>query len=304
MKLGLVFSGQGAQYAGMGKSLYDNNDQAKAIFEAAGEDIKSFCFHGTEEELARTDITQPCMYTATIAALEAFKSLCDMPVFAVAGFSLGEYAALTAANVFGFEAGLSLITKRGKWMEEAAGGKGRMAAVLGDREKLLEAVKIAESVGLILPVNYNCPGQTVVAGENAAMDIFVEEAAKYGLKVIPLKVSGAFHSPMMESVSEKIAGALEEININEPSMPIYSNVTAKNMQGEDIKALISLQVKSPVLWEKTILHMKEAGIDTIVEIGVGKTLCGLIRKIDKEIKTYNIDSFDSLQATVASLIGG
>ena len=309
MKVALVFSGQGSQVPGMGKSLFDNYIRSREIFESAGKDIQELCFNATKEKLMQTKITQPCIFTVSMAAYYAFVSKYDGGYDCLAGFSLGEYSALTAAGVFNFESGFDIIKNRGIWMDEASRStdekkQGVMAAVLGDVKKLEECIKECDSEGMILPVNFNCPGQTVIAGENCAVEMFESIAKKNKLKVIRLNVGGAFHSPMMQIPYENIKNYLDKNKIKFPKTDIYSNVTAQpysrdNMQG--IKELIALQVKSPVKWEKTIKNMIAAGVDTFVELGVGKTLCNLIKKIDGNVDAFAVNDKETMEETLTQL---
>lgn len=302
MKIAVVFSGQGAQKPGMGISLYENNTAAKAVFDKAPEEIKDYCFNGTEEQLSRTEVTQPCVYTVTMAAYSALVSEFDEKrIEAVAGFSLGEYAALTASGVLDFADGISLVSKRGIWMSECAVSESGMCATIGKLDKVLECVEQAKQYGMILPVNYNCPGQTVVAGEKAALEEYMKLGADAGLRVVPLKVSGAFHSPMMAAAADKIGKELAGMSLGTPKMPIYSNVTGEEVGHSSLPDLIKQQVMSPVLWEKTIRNMISDGIDTIIEVGVGTTLCGLTRRIDKGVKTLNVEDIESLTKTISEV---
>ncbi|HCC35812.1 MAG TPA: hypothetical protein DEQ02_09380 [Ruminococcaceae bacterium] len=301
MGTALVFSGQGAQKPGMGLDLYENNGAARAVFEKAPTEIRRICFSGTPDELALTHNTQPCVYTVTMAAFAAFLTK-KIPYDMAAGFSLGEYAALTASGVFDFETGIDLVTKRGAYMAECASEDSGMAAVLGERETVLRLIEQSEGGGMLLPVNYNAPTQIVVAGSGQRYQSFIKTAAENKLKVISLKVSGAFHSPMMQPASAKIRKLLGSLTLHAPRFPVYSNVTAKDMCGGDLIDLIARQTMSPVLWEQTVRNMIAAGADRFIEIGVGSTLCGLIRKIDRSVEVYNIDSCASLEKTAAAFL--
>lgn len=305
MKLAVVFSGQGAQYSGMGKSLYDSCPSSKAIFDAVPEEIKNLCFNGTAEELNRTSVTQPCVYAMTMAAYGAFYEECkkiDVIPEMVAGFSLGECAALTAANVYSFADGFPIVTNRGNWMQEAAGGKGTMAAVIGKLEKIEECVKQAQAYGMILPVNYNSPMQTVVSGDFTAVEKFTEIAKENKLKVFPLKVGGPFHSPVLAPAAEKMKAALSELKLNAPAISLYANVTGQKITDEDLPDILSKQIMSPVRWEQSVRNMIADGADVFVEVGPGKTLRGLISKIDKNVTALNVEDVESLNLTIQELI--
>lgn len=297
MKVALVYAGQGAQFVGMGKELYDSSEAARRIFDLAGEDIKQACFEGPEELLNRTDMTQPCIYTAEVAAYAALTDGYEGNTqFVMAGFSLGEYAALTAAGVFSFEQGLELVRLRGQWMQEAGGGNGGMAAMLGKLDAVEQCCKEAAGDGMCLPVNYNCPGQTVVSYDKEAGQRLAELARSYRLKCIPLKVGGPFHSPMMAPVAEKIEEYLDQMALKAPTCPLYSNVTARPMDKEEMGDLIRRQVMSPVLWEQTVRNMAEDGVEAFVELGPGKVLRGLIKKTIPQAALYGAEDAQSLQA--------
>ena len=231
MKIAAVFSGQGAQKAGMGKSFYENSKAAKDILDSIPSRMLEYCFEGSDEELSRTEITQPCLYAVSCAGAAALNEAFvenGLEISMAAGFSLGEYSALCFGGVFSFSDGFEIVSNRGRWMAEAVGdGKSGMAAVIGTIDKINEAVEYASNAGMILPVNYNSPKQTVVAGENAALAKFTEKASEMGLRVVPLSVSGAFHSPLMSGAADKLKDLLSNYQLNSPRIPIYSNVTAK-----------------------------------------------------------------------------
>lgn len=328
MKIALLFAGQGAQYSGMGKDLYDHYPEAKMVFDMAGEDIKNWCFEGTKEMLRQTEITQPCIYTVTMAAYKVFMkefqalkqaqnfSDCKDPVeiAALSGFSLGEYAALTAGNcIRDFKTGLEIVKKRGQWMSEA--GKGGMVAAMGRRDDILRCVELSREDDVLEGVNFNSPTQTVVAGDRDALIRFMETAKDLGhIKTVMLSVGNAFHSPLMNPVVEKLQVLLLESKLNEPAMPIYSNVTTKDIREtigegdfyedgglEKLAKLMAEQVKSPVYWEEVVNNLKASGIEATIEIGPGKTLSGLVKKIDHEIITMHVEDAESLKKTMETL---
>ena len=299
--ISLLFSGQGAQKPGMGLSLYENCPAARAVFERCPEPVLEYCFHGTEDELSRTDITQPCVYAVSMAAFAAFKREMEsagLTYAMMAGFSLGEYSALTAAGVFNLSDGYSLVERRAQWMH--ACGEGRMAALLGKEAEVADCLTKASEYS-VWPVNFNCPGQTVVAGKPLDVGRFCDFAAGFGLRVAPLKVSGAFHSPLMAPAGDRIREALQTLTLHEEEVPVYSNVTGEPMEYGQMADLIARQAVSPVLWEKTIRNQIAAGVDTFVEIGVGNTLCGFVRRTDRHVRTISVQDPETLAAAMQQL---
>lgn len=304
-----IFSGQGAQYIGMGKDLYENFDEAKKVFDIASEsinlDLKKLCFDGTIEELNRTENTQPAVVTMTLAALAAFNKYNIKP-FVVAGLSLGEYSALTCSGVFNINQVIPLVKKRGKYMQEAVPeGIGKMIAILGlSEDKVIEACKQASELGIVETANFNCPGQIVIGGEIKAVDLAAELAAQKGaLKTVVLPVSAPFHTSMLKPAADNLAKELENINLNDMNIKVISNVDANYVQKDKIKDLLRKQVMSPVLWEQIIRKMINDGVDTFIEIGPGKTLTGFVRKVDRKLKVFNIEDTKSLNKTVEALGG-
>lgn len=317
MKIGILFAGQGAQYSGMGSSLYENSEAARQVFESAGEQIKEWCFHGTKEMLRMTNITQPCIYTVTMAAYEALKEEIekiqnrDIQIMGLAGFSLGEYAALTAAgSIDDYEKGIGIVTKRGQWMNEAGMDEsgepfGGMTAAFGNREEIKHAVDLCREDGILECVNFNSPVQTVIAGDKISLERFRRKCKDMGhIKAVPLTVSTAFHSPIMIPSVGKLKELLVNQNLHEPNMKIYSNVTGKPVaEGTDLAQLMADQAMSPVYWQETIENMIEEGVELFIEIGPGKTLSGLVKKINHEVNTLNVEDKESLEATVSILKG-
>ncbi|MDF2719266.1 MAG: malonyl CoA-acyl carrier protein transacylase [Paenibacillus sp.] len=308
-RIAFVFPGQGAQAVGMGKDFYDGHAAAKSRFEQADEalgfKLTDIIFQGPEDELKKTTNTQPALLTTSIAMLEAVKELGIEPDF-VAGHSLGEYSALVAAGVMSFEDAVRTVRARGEFMEQAVpSGQGGMAAVLGaDREKLAELCRtVSSEAGVVEMANVNCPGQIVVSGSVEGVQAVVERGKEAGAKrVIPLEVSGPFHSSLMKPAADKLAGTLDGVAMQDASIPVVANVTADSvLQADHIRTLLVDQVVSPVLWEDSIAWMIAQGVDTFVEIGSGTVLAGLIKKVDKQVQTVSINSREALEKFAADL---
>lgn len=305
-KIAFVFPGQGSQSVGMGKDLYENFEAAKNVFDTADKvldkSITTICFEGPEDDLKLTVNTQPSIVTMSIAALEAFKSELDVEVSATAGHSLGEYCAMYASGVMDLETTLKAIQKRADLMGATKGGA--MAAILNAPEGSLEkALEEASSVGYVDVANYNSPAQVVITGDEAAVAKAGELLSAAGARrVVPLAVSGAFHSKFMENAGKEFASFVSELDLNDASIPVFTNVDAEaTILGAEFKNKMPKQIYSSVQWTQSVQKMVAEGIDTFVEIGPGKVLAGLVKKIDASVNVYNVYDKASLEATVSSL---
>lgn len=300
-KIAFVFAGQGAQYSGMGKDIAESSQAAKRVFEMADsirKDISPLCFFGTKEQLSVTKNTQPALFLVDLACAYALKEKGISPQGA-AGFSLGEIPALAFCGVLSEQDAFRLVIKRGEYMQECAEKYGGcMAAVLRLPNERVEA--LCAEFGNVFPVNYNCEGQLVVAGLKDEMDAFLQAVAKAGGRSIKLQVNGAFHTKFMEEAAKKLSAELDRIELNPPVIPLYSNLTAKPYTS-DIKGHITAQLKSPVLWQKTIENMIDDGFTTFIEVGAGKVLSGLISKISSQVSVFNVEDSASLINTVKLL---
>ena len=294
-KRAFLFPGQGAQYIGMAKEFYEQLPECKLVFDAAqkasGLDVAALCFE-ENDKINITEYTQICMLTAEAAILTALESR-GYRANVTAGLSLGEYGALLAAKVLTMEDAFALVRKRGIYMQEAVPTGGAMAAVLGlDAGAIEQACE--ETEGIVSIANYNCPGQIVITGESEAVAKAGEACSKAGAKrVVPLKVSGPFHSKMLEGAGEKLAKELEQVTVSMPQIPYLSNVTADYVtDSEPVKSLLERQVSSSVRWQQSVERMIADGVEEFVEIGPGKTLSGFMRKINREVSVSNIDTMD------------
>lgn len=289
-KIAFVFSGQGAQYSGMGKELYDSSPAAKAVFDMADSirpGTSAQCFEGTMEELTKTVNTQPCVFTADLAAARALAERGIAPD-CVAGFSLGEIAALAFSGVLSDEDAFRLVCRRGELMDKAAKeNPGAMVAVLKLAPEKVE--ELCAAFDKTYPVNYNSPAQTVVATTSGNAAAFCDAVKEAGGKAKQLPVSGAFHSPFMADAAAGLAEYMKDVSFHEPGIPVYSNYTAQPYGG-DMKELVRAQVENPVRWQTITENMRAAGVSVLIEAGVGKTLQNLCKRTFDDIKAYKVET--------------
>lgn len=307
MKIAFVYSGQGAQYFGMGQELYEKYSVVREVFDQASEslnlDMAKLCFE-ENDSLHQTTYTQPAILTVSLAIDAVLKEKGINPDV-VAGLSLGEYSAFVKANVLSFEDAVKLVKKRGQYMTDAVPlGKGAMSAVMGlDRQTIIDACVEASELGIVSPANYNMPGQIAIAGIKEAVEkageLLLERGAK---RVVPLQVSGPFHTQLLEPASIQLKEAIKVVSINEPALPVVSNTIAEVFKDkEQIKEMMVKQVMSPVYWEDSVRTMIDLGVDTFIEVGPGKTLSSFIKKIDKTVTTLNVENEKTLEKTLNKL---
>lgn len=307
-KIAFVFPGQGSQYVGMGKEIFQLYPEARQCFEQADEALgfalSQLCFAGPEEELRQTYNTQPAILTISVACWTLLHKKGVTPDY-VAGHSLGEYSALVAAGSLRFLDAVRLVAKRGRFMENAVpSGTGTMAAILGlTFETVEEICRAASSTGMVQPANYNCPGQVVIAGAASAVEEAITMAKEAGAKrAIMLNVSGPFHSSLMEPAAIKLSQELEKVEIVNPLIPVVANVNANFVNtGREVRDALVRQVANPVLWDSSVRKLIGHGVDTFVEVGPGKILSGLIKKINKQVTLFNVEDGASLEQAVAGL---
>ncbi len=306
-KLAFVFPGQGSQFVGMGKDLYENYEEAKIVFQEASAvleyDVADMCFNGPKDELNKTYRTQPCLLTASFAVFKVLSHKGVSP-FCVAGHSLGEYTAVAAAGVISFRDAVKIAEKRGVFMQEAVPeGKGLMAAVLGIERETLDRICINVKSGYVSPANYNCPGQIVISGEKKAVEEAMKMAEDSGAKrALPLAVSVPSHCSLMNSAAEKLSELLYSIKLAAPQIPVVNNADALFLNNTSaIKNSLVRQINSPLLWEDSVNQMIEKGVDTFIEVGPKKVLSGLVKRINTGVKIYNVEDSKSLDETLSAI---
>lgn len=304
-KTAFLFSGQGAQYVGMGREFFEKYSVCREIYQtsrkALGLEMEKLCFEGSSQDLNKTENTQPAILTTSIAALKVLEEYGIKPDIA-AGLSLGEYSALVCAGALDFREAVQLVRKRGQYMQEAVPvGLGKMSAVIGLEDEIVEKICFkASHMGIVEPANYNYPGQVVIGGEVKAVDLAGEIAREEGARrVIPLPVSAPFHTSMLRPASDRLALELNNIKIGDMQIPVISNVIADYIEKKEmIKEFLRKQVMYPILWTSCIIKMIQDGVDTFIEIGPGKVLSGFLKKIDKNLKICNVEDVQSLNKTL------
>lgn len=305
IKKTFLFPGQGAQYVGMGKDIYDNSRNARKLYEEAndilGFNIADVCFNGKQELLDRTSICQPAILVTSLAIIEALKEqgAYDTDCFAVAGLSLGEYTALVFAGAIRFEDAIKLVHNRGKYMEDACNEfPGGMLTIVGLEDEIIEEIcRDVGCAGAISPANYNYPGQIVISGEKAAIKAASEVAIERGARmVIPLNVNGAFHSSLMNSASKKLEYELNMITISRAEIPVAANINGSYVcDPDEIRQSLVKQLTNPVLWCRTVQNLIKDGVEEFYGIGPGRVMAGIMKKIDRKKKINSLDKFESFR---------
>ncbi len=308
MKIAFIFPGQGSQYVGMAKEFIEQFEESKEVFDTAGMalgyDLAQLCMHGPADKLNLTENTQPAILATSIAILRPLERR-GLAASAAAGHSLGEYTAITAAGGFALKDAVMLVQQRGRYMQEAVpAGTGLMAAILGmERSDVEKTCHEAAKNGIVAPANYNSPGQIVIAGEKQAVEKAMELAKARGAKkVVPLTVSVPSHCAMMSKAGERLAKELENVTISDLRIPIVNNAEAKFIRiASELRPSLIKQISSPLYWEDSIKNMAADGYDTFVEIGPGKVLSGLVKRISKDAKVLNVEDVKSMNEALSAL---
>jgi [acyl-carrier-protein] S-malonyltransferase len=300
--IAFIFPGQGSQYVGMGKEFYDNFKVAREVFEEADDtlrfSISVLCFEGPEEALKLTENTQPAILTTSIACLRVLQNEKGVSPQLTAGHSIGEYSALVASGALSFPDAVQMVRLRGRFMQEAVPvGEGAMAAILGmEREEVEKLCEEVSSGEVLTPANFNCPGQIAIAGHTKAVQRAIEWVKEKGKKAVLLPVSAPFHSPLMETAGTRLEKELEKISVRDLKVPVVTNVEAKiNTLKERVKELLVAQVSHPVRWEESMRRMIKEGTEKVLEIGPGKVLSGLMKRIDSKVETGNLEDIQTLK---------
>jgi [acyl-carrier-protein] S-malonyltransferase len=308
MKIAFVFPGQGSQHVGMGKDLYEHYKEVKDIYQSAsdvlGYDLSDLSFNGPKDELDKTFKTQPALLTASYSAHTLLEKNGITP-FCIAGHSLGEYSAVTASGVMSFQKAVEITAQRGTYMQDAVPeGKGLMAAILGLERDAISNICTSVESGYVSPANYNCPGQIVIAGEKQAVEEAVHLSEEAGAKrAVTLAVSVPSHCRLMTPASEKLSELLNTIEFQPPRVPIVNNAEAVFLDNsDDIKESLIKQLNNPLLWEDSVNSMIEKGVDTFIEAGPKKVLSGLIKRINRDVKIFNVEDTKSLEDTLKALV--
>lgn len=308
MKLGFIFAGQGAQYIGMGKELYDNYPQAKEVFDSVklDFDVKKLCFNGDTRVLNDTAYAQPAIFTTSLAIANVIKSKGIVPDY-VAGLSLGEYSALCFANSFSVEDGAQIVRERGKLMAYSLPKETSvMYAILNlSEERIKQSLQEVKDIGICEIANYNCPGQIVITGEEKATRIASEKCMEKGARrVMKLNVSGAFHSSLLNEASKRLNEILNNYNIKKPNIPVVYNIYGSENYDDSITDILTKQIRSSVYFMQSISYMIDKGVDAFIEIGPGKVLKGFVRKINSDVPVYSVEDINSLEKMLEEIKDG